>query len=96
MFSSKTEPGKGLVFLSLATVHSHIIDEQEAFIRQVTEIPLAKRKCRDLITLDILHLYCGGPEPTSVACKLNTYSRQRKYSLIFLSFLQILFCRHSF
>ena len=45
----------------------HIIDEQEEFIHRVLEIPLEERKCRDLITLDTIHLYCGGPEPSAEA-----------------------------
>ncbi|KAL0004794.1 hypothetical protein SO802_012355 [Lithocarpus litseifolius] len=52
------------------SVFPHILDEQEDFIYRVTEIPLEERKCRDLITLDTLHLYCEGPEPMPVARKL--------------------------
>ena len=51
------------------------------------EISLEQRKCRDLITLNTLHLYYGGPKPMSVACKLNAYSRHCKYFLIFPSSL---------
>ncbi|KAK9988934.1 hypothetical protein SO802_029173 [Lithocarpus litseifolius] len=46
-----------------ASICPHITDEQEAFIRRVLEIPLDEHKCRDLITLDTLHIYYGGPEP---------------------------------
>ena len=69
-------------FLIFSKRTPHIIEEQEDFIRRVTEIPLDQRKCRDLITLDTLHLYCGGLEPTLIACQLNAYSRRRKYPLI--------------
>ena len=48
------------------------------------EIPFDERKCRDLITLDTLHAYYGGPVPTPAARKLNTYSRRCKF--LFLSF----------
>ena len=48
------------------------------------EIPFDERKCRDLITLDTLHAYCDGPVSTLATCKLNTYSRRRKF--LFLSF----------
>ncbi|KAL0010111.1 hypothetical protein SO802_005219 [Lithocarpus litseifolius] len=48
-------------------VRPHITNEQEAFIRRETKIPLDKWRCQDLITLDALHLYCGGPVPTPVA-----------------------------
>ena len=65
-----------------ASVRPHILDEQEAFIRQVTKIPLDQRKCQDLITLDTLHAYCGGLESTPVVRKLNAYSHRRKYPLI--------------
>ena len=69
-------------FLIFSKRPPHIIEEQEDFIRRVTEIPLDQRKCRDLITLDTLHLYCGGPELTPIARQLNAYSRRRKYPLI--------------
>ena len=67
-----------------ASVRPRITNEQEAFIRLVLEIPFDERKCRDLITLDILHAYCSGPVPTPVARKLNTYSCRCKF--LFLSF----------
>ena len=49
-----------LSFLVSASVCPSITGEQEAFIQRVLEIPFEKRKCRDLITLDTLHAYCGG------------------------------------
>ena len=73
------------------SVHLHIIEEQKAFIRRVPEIPFEERKCKDLITLDILHAYCGGPVSMPAACKLNTYSCQRKFLLLYF-FLLIVFC----
>ena len=64
-----------ICFFSFSTsVCLCITNEQEAFIRRVLEIPFDKRKCRDLITLDTLHAYCGGDVPTLVARRLNTYS----------------------
>ena len=63
-----------ITFLFPASVHPRIIEEQEDFICRVTNIPLDERKCRDLITLDTLHAYCGGLEPTLEACHLNAYS----------------------
>ena len=77
-------------FFSLASVRPRIIDEYEAFIRRVLEIPFDERKCRDLITLDMLHAYCGGLEPMPAVCKLNTYSCRRK-SLLFCFFLPVVF-----
>ena len=65
-------------FLISASVCPHISDEKEEFIQRVLEIPLEQRKCRDLINLDTIHLYCGGPEPTPEARKLGEYSRRRK------------------
>ena len=44
-----------------------ISDEQEGFIRCVLEIPFKQRKWKDLVTLDTLHAFCGGPEPTPIA-----------------------------
>ena len=58
-----------------------ISDEQREFFRPILGFPLEQRKCRDLITLDTLHLYCGGPEPTAEARKLEEFSRQRKWTL---------------
>ena len=62
-----------------AYTRPHISDEQEEFVRRVLEIPLEERKCRDLITLDTIHLYCGGPEPSPEARRLEEFSRRRKY-----------------
>ncbi|KAK9990930.1 hypothetical protein SO802_025915 [Lithocarpus litseifolius] len=56
-----TEIGKG------ASIRPEITGEQEAFILKVTGIPLEERKCRDLITPDALHAYCGGPAPSEEA-----------------------------
>ncbi|KAL0014026.1 hypothetical protein SO802_001095 [Lithocarpus litseifolius] len=67
---------------SKGSVHPHITDEQEAFIRRVKEILLDERRCWYLITLDTLHLYCRGLELTPVAHKLNAYSRRREHPLI--------------
>ena len=53
------------------------------------KIPFDEKKCRDLITLDTLHAYYGGPMLTSVARKLNTYSRRHKF--LFPSFFLPLF-----
>ena len=50
-----------------------------SFYRQVTEVPLFKRKCRDLITLDTLRAYYEGPKLTLATCRLNAYSRRCKF-----------------
>ena len=63
------------LFFFSAHTRPHVIDEQEEFIRRVLEIPLEERKCRDLITLDTIHLYCGGPEPSAESRKLVDFSR---------------------
>ena len=83
-----------LSFLS-ASVRPHISSEQEDFIRRVIEIPLDKRKCWDLITLDTLHAYYGGSEPTQEACRLNAYSRWRKSPTLTLSFFPLAWLRPS-
>ena len=70
-----------------ASVSPRITNKQEAFIRWVIEIPLDERKCRDLITLDTLQAYCGGPEPTPKARRLNAYSRRCKFIRFNPSFL---------
>ena len=61
-----------------AIARPEVSDEQGEFIRRILTIPLEQRRCRDLITLDTLHLYCGGPEPTVEARKLEEFSRKRK------------------
>ena len=63
----------------IASVRPHITNEQKAFIHRITEIPLDKWKCWDLITLDTLYAYCGGPEPIPEARRINAYSRRREF-----------------
>ena len=70
-----------LSFSFSAIVRLNITDKQEDFIRWVLEIPFEQRKCRNLITLDMLHANCGGLEPTPTAHRLNTFSRWHKYHL---------------
>ena len=65
-------------FLIATSVRLSIIDEQVGFIQRVLEIPLDQRKCRDLINLDTLYMYCESPESLSEARKLGEYSRRRK------------------
>ena len=67
-----------LFFLIAATARPSITDEQLGFIQWILEIPLDQRKCRDLINLDTLHLYYGGPDSSPEAQKLGEYSRRRK------------------
>ena len=71
-----------LTFVSLAYTRLHITDEQEEFIQRILEIPLEDRKCRDLITLDTLHLYCGGPESSAAARRLEEFARRREWTFI--------------
>ena len=61
-----------------ANTRPHITDEQEEFIRRVLDIPLDQRKCQDLITLDTLHLYRGGPEPSAEARRLDDFSHRHE------------------
>ena len=61
-----------------ASTHPHITDEQEEFIHRVLDIPFEQQKCRDLITLETLHLYCGGSEPTPEARRLDEYCHRCK------------------
>ena len=68
-------------FASPASVHPCTIDKQKASIRRVLEIPFDEWKCRDLITLDTLHTYCEGPEPTPATRCLNSYSRRHNFLL---------------
>ena len=60
------------------STHPHITVEQEEFIHRVLDIPFEQRKCRDLITFDTLHLYCGGTESMPEARRLDEYCRRRK------------------
>ena len=61
-----------------ASIHLCITDEQKAFICRMPKIPFDEWKCRDLITLDELHAYCGCPVPTPVARRLNICSHRCK------------------
>ena len=76
------ESGESLAFISVitlfpsltlcfscfsASVHLDITDEQEDFWGKVRANPLEERKWKDLLTLDTLHAFCGGLEPTPVA-----------------------------
>ena len=78
-------------FLFSANVCPCITDEHEAFIHQVLEIPFEERKCRDLITLDTLHAYCGVPEPMPATRRLNSYSHRHKFfpHYLFLSVVSL-------
>jgi len=67
-----------LAFSFSAYTRPHITDEQEEFIHRILEIPLEDRKCRDLITLDTIHLYCGGPEPSAEARRLEEFAHRRE------------------
>ena len=67
-----------VIFFFSAYTRPHITDEQEEFIQRILEIPLEDRKCRDLITLDTLHLYCGGPDPSAEARRLEEFARRRE------------------
>jgi len=67
--------------LLLASIRPQITDEKEAFIHQVLEIPFGQRKWKDLVTLDTLHAYRGGLEPTPVALKLNAYFHRHTFLL---------------
>ena len=89
----------GFFFFFPASVRPRITGEQEDFIRRVTEIPFDERKCRDLITLDTLYTYCGGPEPTLEARRLNAYSCRHKFICFSHSFFfshQLVQGRHLF
>lgn len=78
-----------LLFFS-ASIRLCITDEQEAFIHLVLDIPFDERKYRDLITIDMLHAYCGGLELMPIARRLNTYSSQRKLFLSSASYSHLL------
>ena len=67
-----------LAFVFSAYTRPHITDKQEEFIQRILEIPLEDRKCRDLITLDTLHLYCGGLEPSAAARRLEEFAHRRE------------------
>ena len=58
------------------------------------KIPFDERKCKDLITLDTLHAYYGGPVLTLVARKLSTYSQWHKFLFLcfFFPFVLIFIC----
>ena len=67
-----------LAFSFSAHTRPHITDEQEEFIHQILEILLEDHKCRDLITLDTIHLYCESPELSAEARRLKEFARRRE------------------
>ncbi|KAK9986895.1 hypothetical protein SO802_031846 [Lithocarpus litseifolius] len=52
---------------------------QENFLKRVWAIPLKERKWKDLVTLDTLHAFCGGLEPTLTARQLHASSYHCKF-----------------
>ena len=51
-------------FFFAAQARLMITPEQEDFLNQILVIPFEQRLRKALITLDILHAFCGGPEPS--------------------------------
>ena len=69
------------LFLFSTQVRPQISDEHKVFIHRVLEIPFEQRKWKDLVTLDTLHAFCGGPEPMTVARRLHAFFCRRKSRL---------------
>ena len=44
------------------------------------DIPFEGRRWKDIVTLDTLHAYCGGPKPMLAARRLKDYSCRRKFT----------------
>ena len=61
-----------------AQVHLEITNEHENFFKRFWAIPLEERKWKDLVTLNTLYAYCGGPEPTPEAQWLHASSYHHK------------------
>ena len=57
-------------------------NEQESFIRRILEIPFKQRKWKDLVILDTIHAFYGGPMLTPIARQLQAYTHRRKSSLL--------------
>lgn len=57
-------------------------DEQESFIRRILEIPFKQRKWKDLVILDTIHAFYGGPVLTPIARQLQAYTHRHKSSLL--------------
>ena len=59
--------------------------EQWSFLERIFRIKLSKRTWTQLVTLDTLHWYCDGLQPTAVTCHYDSQVHKRK-SIILVFF----------
>ena len=66
--------------------------EQFSFLeRTFNKTNLEERTWAKLVTLDTLHWYCDGPEPTTTACRYNAQVHQREFVALYLCFLWLFY-----
>ena len=66
--------------------------EQFSFLERIfNKTNLEERMWAKLVTLDTLHWYCDGPEPTTTARQYNAQVRQREFVTLYLGFLWLYF-----
>ena len=72
--------------------------EQWSFLEKIFRIKLAERTWVKLVTLDTIHWYCDGLEPTTAARRYNSQARRRKsvahyfFILFIVVYLTLSFC----
>ena len=66
--------------------------EQFSFLDRIfNKTNLEERTWAKLVTLDTLHWYCDGPEPTTAACRYNAQVHQREFVALYLCFLWLFY-----
>ena len=66
--------------------------EQFSFLERIfNKTNLEERMWAKLVTLDTLHWYCDGLEPTTTARQYNAQVRQREFVTLYLGFLWLYF-----
>ena len=66
--------------------------KQFSFLERIfNKTNLEERTWTKLVTLDTLHWYCDGPEPTIAARRYDAQVRQRESVTLYLGFLWLYF-----
>ena len=66
--------------------------EQFIFLDRIfNKTNLEERTWAKLVTLDTLHWYCDGSEPTTAACRYNAQVHQREFVALYLCFLWLFY-----
>ena len=88
----------GLTVPFFATRHRpEVTLEQWSFLEKIFAIKLKKRKWAKLVTLDTIHWYCDGPEPTEATRHYDNQAHRRKSIILyFLLLFLVIYLTFSF